>query len=272
MAKLGSSMMFSVAPAQVSVFGRVLAGVDGSPEGIEAARQAVRLTEPGGKVTLVAAWMVPSPTVGLGGAEMLALDPDAQRETARLALKAAADAVGLEEQDCSAPYGSAWQELIAEAQAEHATLVAIGSHGIGRALGVLVGSIATQVVHKATCSVLVARPAAPDFPRRIVVGVDGSLESARAYAAARHLAERFGATLWPVVAHGGGPVDAAAVTAILGHDREDLQDDPVHALLAAASEADLLVVGTRGLRGLRALGSVSERVSHDAHCSTLIVR
>jgi len=32
------------------------------------------------------------------------------------------------------------------------------------------------------------------------------------------------------------------------------------------------VVGSRGLHGLQALGSVSERVAHEARCSTLIVR
>jgi nucleotide-binding universal stress UspA family protein len=31
-------------------------------------------------------------------------------------------------------------------------------------------------------------------------------------------------------------------------------------------------VGSRGLHGLRALGSVSERVAHDASCSVLVVR
>ena len=44
------------------------------------------------------------------------------------------------------------------------------------------------------------------------------------------------------------------------------------ALLAAAADADLLVVGSRGLHGLRALGSVSERVAHQAHSSVMIVR
>ena len=43
-------------------------------------------------------------------------------------------------------------------------------------------------------------------------------------------------------------------------------------LLEAAREVDLLVVGSRGLRGLRALGSVSERVAHQAPCSVLVLR
>ena len=47
---------------------------------------------------------------------------------------------------------------------------------------------------------------------------------------------------------------------------------PVTALCDAASNADLVVLGSRGLRGLRTLGSVSERVAHKATCSVLTVR
>ena len=47
---------------------------------------------------------------------------------------------------------------------------------------------------------------------------------------------------------------------------------PVEALVDASRDAGLLVVGSRGLHGLRALGSVSERVAHSAACSVLVVR
>jgi nucleotide-binding universal stress UspA family protein len=60
--------------------------------------------------------------------------------------------------------------------------------------------------------------------------------------------------------------------AIAGSGHEDMPDEPATALVAAAAEADLLVVGSRGLHGLKALGSVSERVAHRARCSVLIVR
>ena len=53
---------------------------------------------------------------------------------------------------------------------------------------------------------------------------------------------------------------------------EVVDERPVDALVAAAADADLLVVGSRGLHGLRALGSVSERVAHRAGCSVLVVR
>jgi nucleotide-binding universal stress UspA family protein len=96
--------------------------------------------------------------------------------------------------------GTSWDELIREVEREQHTLVVVGSHGQGRIRGIVLGSTATELVHKAPCPVLVARTAGADFPRRIVVGVDGSPESAAAYAVARHLTERFSAELRPVVA------------------------------------------------------------------------
>jgi nucleotide-binding universal stress UspA family protein len=52
-----------------------------------------------------------------------------------------------------------------------------------------------------------------------------------------------------------------------------VQGETVDALLAAADDADLLVVGTRGRGGLaQALfGSISSRVSDRAHCPVVVV-
>ncbi|MGH3038466.1 MAG: universal stress protein, partial [Gaiellaceae bacterium] len=111
-----------------------------------------------------------------------------------------------------------------------------------------------------------------EFPSKVVVGVDGSPESAAAYAVARHLSERFIAELRTVVAHGGKAVDRRLVDLIVERQREESPDEPVAALVAAARSADLVVVGSRGLHGLRALGSVSERVAHQARSSVLVVR
>jgi nucleotide-binding universal stress UspA family protein len=98
------------------------------------------------------------------------------------------------------------------------------------------------------------------------------VESAAAYAAARYLAERFDAELHALVAWGGKGVNERLVTAITEGEHEDDHDPPAGALRHAADRADLVVVGSRGLHGLSALGSVSERVAHTAACSALVVR
>ena len=54
---------------------------------------------------------------------------------------------------------------------------------------------------------------------------------------------------------------------------EDVGSPPERLAEVARRElASLLVVGSRGLGRGRTLGSVSERVSHEAPCSVLVVR
>jgi nucleotide-binding universal stress UspA family protein len=120
--------------------------------------------------------------------------------------------------------------------------------------------------------VLLAREAHyyESWPRAVVVGVDGSAGSAAAVAVARSVAERFGGTV-RALASVKDDVDAEAARAIA----PDLDEQPgraVEALAAASEAADLVVVGSRGRRGLKALGSVSERVAHQARSSVLVVR
>jgi nucleotide-binding universal stress UspA family protein len=264
----------AVTPGRRSVLGRIVVGVDGSREALEAARQAALLADVGADLTVVGAWNLSPSVVGAGEAYSYAYDYDyALPKDASDSVYDACGHIGaVSAARGKVVRGLAWRVLVDEAEAERATLIAIGSHGQGRARGILVGSTATELIHKAPCAVLVARRTPATFPRRIVVGIDGSAQSAAAYAAARSIAERFGAMLWPVVAHGGKGVDKRLVSLIVDYHHEDSPDHPVRALVAAAAEADLVVVGSRGLHGLSALGSVSERVAHRARCSTLIVR
>jgi nucleotide-binding universal stress UspA family protein len=235
--------------SRASIFGRVLVGVDDSPESLEAARQAVALAR--GPITLLAAY---DPTDALVGGAMppapVYLDEEPIRENVEAALERARQEVTPVEPVTKIGRGRAWQLLLDEIGPQHHTLVAVGSHGAGRARGILIGSTATELIHKAPCSVLVARPPLKQFPSSIVAGLDGSKESAVADAVARDIAARFGADL----------------------ERYENVPEPLDALVEAAMGADLLVVGSRGLHGIKALGSVSERVAHDARCSVLIVR
>jgi nucleotide-binding universal stress UspA family protein len=256
------------------VFTRIVVGIDGSQQALEAARQAALLQDVDGRLTLLSAWDVASTIIGGTGTEIpYYFDEDLQRTTAEQALLAARNYI--------APYtaatgklvrGTPVAKLLEEIERDEDTLIAIGSSGTGRLLGIVEGAVATEILHKAPCSVLVARPVDSGFPRRIVVGVDGSVESAAAYAAARYVAERFGAELHALVAWDGKGINERLVATITDGDHEDRREGPADALVSAAESADLVIVGSRGLHAFRSLGSVSERVAHSAPCSTLVVR
>ena len=253
-----------------TLFSRVLVGVDGSPESSEAVRQAALLATSGGALTVLAAWDLAPPVV----TPMTILPAyDAEQEAARSAAEAAVQTARqlLPTARTIVVRDFAAQALIDEIERAPSTLVVVGSHGQPRTVGILTGSTATKLLHDAPCSVFLARPM-KDVPRRIAVGVDGSPESAAAYAVARQLAERFDGDLMVVVAEGGKRLDVAGVSLIAGDGFHVIRDEPVPVLVAASAEADLLVLGSRGLHGVKSLGSVSERVAHRAECSTLIVR
>lgn len=249
------------------ILDRILCGVDSRPEGLEALRQADLLREPGGSILVVAALELASATEAGWAASTAAAHLEAESQAAIEAAQAV-----VTDATFRIIEGRADQVLLAEAEAAGATLVAVGTHEISRPVGIAIGSVATTVLHSAPCSVLVARRRPEDGPpRTIVAGIDGSPESALAAAVAFRLGDRFGAEVRPVAARGGKSFDLAAVNTVATGVLVD-EGAPVDVLVAGAEGADLLVVGSRGLHGARALGSVSERVAHKARCSVLVVR
>ena len=120
---------------------------------------------------------------------------------------------------------------------------------------------------------LVARPPSDrrTWPQTIVVGVDGSRSSEAAFEVASRLAPRLGSTVRAVAATKEPFVDLEAAREV-APGLETLDETAVHALHVLSEETDLIVVGSRGLSGIRALGSISERIAHEARCSVLVVR
>jgi nucleotide-binding universal stress UspA family protein len=143
--------------------------------------------------------------------------------------------------------------------------------------------------------------------KRIVVGTDGSETAGEAVRQAVDLAKLAGAQLSVVSAYApvpkrrlqseqeGAPadvqyeigpredvnlvLDAAAASAKkegLDVQTHPVEGDPAEAVLSVAeeTEADLIVVGNKGMTGARRflLGSVPNNVSHHAPCSVMIVR
>jgi nucleotide-binding universal stress UspA family protein len=259
------------APTHTNVFDRVVCGVDGSDAGLTAARAAALVTAPDGSLTLVSA-NDPSIAIhaGLNTArvlEELAVEAQGALERGRV------EAESLHPLEEKLVEGDPLDCLLAEIAGQEATAVVVGSHGISRAIGIALGAVSTYLLHEAPCSVVIARGSidAELWPRRIVVGVDGSTDSARAIEAATVLAARFDAELRAMVATKDLRVDLDAVRRTApGCEEHDAQ--ALDLLTGTSETVDLIVVGSRGVRGLRALGSLSERIAHEAHCSVLVVR
>ncbi len=245
--------------------------MDGSPESFEALRQAITLRPPEGELLAMV-------VVDLGVAVRTGFQ--AVRTARRLEDEAAAARELVGEAVQGVPFSSASvvrgrpaPSLRAAARRRHADVLVVGSHGLSRRVGILVGSVASELLHKAPCSVLLSRPTvdgAQWAPREIVVGVDGSACSLEALSVARSIAARFDEAR--VEARLCAGARSPEVSDLDGATVMRDERAPVDALVAASETADLLVVGSRGLQGLAALGSVSERVAHRATCSVLVVR
>lgn len=120
----------------------------------------------------------------------------------------------------------------------------------------------------------------------VVAGSDGSGEAEQAVREAAELVAALGARLHVVSVDAGlqrEQADEAVASAVelarsVGAPAEAhvRAGEPAGALISAAEElrADLLVVGSRGMRGARRylLGSVPNKVTHHAPCSVLVVR
>ena len=198
--------------------------------------------------------------------------------------------------------------LLQEAQALQPDLIVIGSRGHGPLATVLVGSVSTEVVDHAPCPVLVARRSSA---HRLIVGVDGSESAQRAVstlstwpifaglsAQVVAVCDRpagWGSTLsaafYPAMAESGDSSREARrsrAEQIADRACEDLaragltaatelrEGDPADELIRAATtdDADLIVVGSRGLSALSrlALGSVARKVLLHTPVSVLVIR
>jgi nucleotide-binding universal stress UspA family protein len=256
----------------MTIFDHILVGIDGSAESFEALAQAKLLVSPEGRVVAavvceeaLAAFV--GPTAPRAASELHA---DAERARDR----AEAELAELPGAETRLLHGRPAPVLEGLARELDATLIGLGSHRHRRSAGILFGSVATSLVHESDSAVLLARvrPDGSGAVRRIVVGTDGSVHSLDALAAAQELADRLGADLRCIVSEGGKPIDADRLAEVPAEMLERDERPPVDALLAAAEQADLVVVGSRGLHGMSAIGSVSERVAHRAPCSVIVVR
>lgn len=254
------------------IFDRILVGIDGSDYSFEALHQALALRSP--DATVLALTVLEEGLAAHAGFQATQAADSLSEMAAEASGKAAAllqDVPG-EARIVRGHY--ALDTLLTHARTDRSSLIAVGGRHHSRATGIALGGVFAGVLHDAPCSVLVARPQWGERwePHRVLVGLDGSAPALAARAAAEDLAARLGSSVEVLAATGGKLIDADGEWTAAARIDTWSPEHPVAALVDRSATLDLIVVGSRGLHGVRALGSVSERVAYQAHCSVLVVR
>lgn len=190
---------------------------------------------------------------------------------------------------------------VAEAS-KHGDLVVLGAHEGSRLAGSFFGTRAVKIAASAFCPVAVIPIQQNLDCRGVVVGVDGSAASTQAVAYAAEEASMRGTTLHAVYAwmppltpgleylwsdelaeSQRAAADEAIAIGVAGLavrypdlviERHTVQAPPVAALIGAAENAELLVVGSRGRGGFQRLllGSVSHGILQAMPCPVIVTR
>ena len=253
----------------MAIFARLVVGVDGTDWGFEALRQALALAPADSRVEAVTALdMSPAARTGFEAAHWV----DVLSEEAKEARDTAATILGDRAGSSARIVTGTPLHVLRQARDEaDATLLALGARHSSRFLGIMLGDTASELVHDGCLLGAARSPAAGGRvaaatrrarPRRLTARARRPRDGGRARdprsarrlrSSARRAAARHPRSAWT--------------------DRVDTWDpaQPVAALVGRSRAADLVVVGSRGLHGLRAIGSVSERVAHRAQCSVLVV-
>lgn len=271
----------------------ILAGYDGSAGSEQALSWAVREARSRGTRLTVCHAFGPGYPVPDGEDAVLDL---ARRRGERLILsghRQAQHLMGTGEVRSLLVAGSAAAVLCERSQ--DASMVVVGARGLGGVAGLHLGSVSSQVAAHASGRVIVVRghwrPAAGFVPGAIVVGANGSPPSRDALDFAFEEATLREAPVLTVCALADAPGSLGGAD----NRREQFEDaigrwEKNHpevavtrrlahggardALLTAAHDAQLLVVGSRGRGGIAGmtLGSVSIAMLHHAPCPVGVAR
>jgi nucleotide-binding universal stress UspA family protein len=268
----------AVASPRDAVFGDCLCAVDGTRGSFAAVEQAAGLVGAGGQLTLLAVTAV----TGAGRYRTAAISP---QRVDRVLGRAAeiAQAAGVRTARIVDADGPPAEAILREA-ARH-ELLAMGAPAASPLGALLVGSVAAEALGSVSTPILAARTQMGHAPTPgvIVVASDGSESSAHVAELAGRLAREQGSRI--VLVHAVGVESHAHPHRIEQQARElELAVDgaselrvlarhPLEAIVetAAGTGASLVLVGTRRLAGVHALGSVSQHVVRSAPCSVLLV-
>lgn len=285
--------------------GPVIVGVDGSPSGMaaaEAAAEEARLRELPLRLVHAYHW----PTAPVGAARLVyEPDVDAMRNVAERFLADAASRARSVAPDVEVTTDLLWGEAlkVLVRLSHEATLIVVGSRGLGSFTGLLVGSVAIHLVAHTYCPVQVVR-GRPRPSGDVLLGVDGSpaaqpsVDFAFDEAALRgcgvtavHAWSEWTTPAQPPpdksmpYAHEAGMLredEERLLAQALAGSRERQPDVPVErrtvrgrpreTLIEGSKTARLLVVGARGRGGFAGLllGSVSQAAMHHAECPVVV--
>jgi nucleotide-binding universal stress UspA family protein len=282
---------------------RIAVGVDGYPEGRDAAALGELLARSSG-AELMLVTVHSDPLVVLPpGLDWRGLHRQASMMVRDVRDSVAPDARVVVESDISVP-----RALWRVARRENRDLLVVGSSRLGPEGRVRIGKRTRQLLCGFECALAVAPRGLRDRGelqlRRIGVGYDSGPESRAALDVATELARACGAELhlrgivddriralgWSRAAHPGaagewdsavgaheqslrGELDAISESTGLPGGAEVVRGRPVDALLRLATDVDLLVIGSRrwGVVARLVLGSTGEALLRDADCPVLVV-
>jgi nucleotide-binding universal stress UspA family protein len=290
--------------ASLASSGAVVVGVDYSPDSLHAADYAAWEARHRQVPLTVVHAVIPPGTIGAGFGSSTVIEI-LQRDGAQLLTETVERLrtrhAGVEIEQAMVASGPAGV-LIAES--EHAGLVVVGARGAGGFPKLLLGSVASQVTTHARGPVVVVRGGEHEpvpAPGPVVVGVDGSDQSSVALGFAFDAAAARGTELVAIYAWNAWPTGSGLMSVDLETEsaradadrllaeatagwvekypdvrvvlRAERADSPEATLLAAAADASLLVVGSRGRGGFVGLllGSVSRKLVAHAESSVAVV-
>ena len=269
----------------------IVAGYDGSPGGAHALRWAAREARARGTtLTACLAWTPDHMELPTESA-LCDLARQHGREVLARGLPYAESELGPGRVRADLATGSAAYVLCE--RSPDADMVVVGGRGHSELPGLRLGSVAWQVAGHAAGRVVVVRGAwrpANQPPGPVVVGADGSAAGQAAVVFAFEEAALRDVPLVAVCALADAP-GRLSESRQVQEDFEDLMareakehaevsvthrvlaGAPRSALLAAAADAQLLVVGARGRGGLdeMSLGSIAQAVLHYAPCPVGVV-
>lgn len=270
----------------------IVVGVDGSSSALQAVRwAAAEAVRRGVPLRLVSVCSTP---VGLpGGIVEPAVIQKALRDQGQQwlheARQAAHEVSGALRPDLVLMTASVVPALVKESR--NASMLVLGTRGLGGFAGLLIGSNAVFLAGRAHCPMVVVRGDEPG-QGPVVVGVDGTPTSEEAVAFAFTEAALHGTDLVAVHAFADSAADfepaqprayETLAERLAGWQekypdvrvtREVVRDNPSRALLHYAEHARLVVVGTRGRGGFQGLvlGSTGQHLLHHAPCPVVVVR